>query len=252
MFRSVRRSREPFAADYLRSLVSYSNVRRAALIRDHAGVESALQRFWEGASGDRYHSRHRRARYRHFLEHHAELCEVLRASVRADPGRYQRLVELGCGDGHVLCYAAGRLPELKGFIGIDLNARAIDEASRAIDANSLRFLKDNAFTWLSRHAEPGTVALTAGGMLEYACQETVVEFLQTLSQAHPSALAIIEPLDPAHDIEGDPDSRLFGRHTSFSHAYPALVSAAGFRITWSRETEEGGIRWLLLLAESRA
>ena len=250
MFRTVRVGRETATMDFVRSLITQSNVRRAAFVRDHAGVEQALQRFWEGSDGNRFHSRHRRARYRHFLEHHADICEVLRSTMRAAPERYHRVVELGCGDGHVLCYAAGRLPEIAEFVGVDLNAQAVEEAGRAVTARTISFARGDALDWVAGHPCPGTVALTAGGVLEYSSEAKVAALFEALAAVTPAALALVEPLDPGHDIEAEPRSRIFGRQRSFSHAYPALLEAAGFRITWSREMSEGTSRWILILAEA--
>ena len=247
--REVAEGRRNQNGALMKRLMTYSRVHRAARARDTARVETALQQFWAGSDGDRFHSSYRDARYRQFLEHHAEICEHMREMIDAAPGQYTRVVEVGCGDGHVLCYAAGRLDRISEFVGIDLNARAIEDARQGVECPRTRFVVGDALAWLEDEPKSGTVVVTAGGVLEYFSVDRVQALFGGLAANGPAALALIEPLDPDHDIARDTASRIFGRENSFSHAYPALLSQAGFETLWSREIREGGIRWLLILAE---
>jgi hypothetical protein len=55
-----------------------------------------------------------------------------------------------------------------------------------------------------------------------------------------------------HDMDADAASRPYGREMSHSHAYPALLEAAGFEIAWRQESADQRSRWMMLVAHKRA
>ena len=237
-------------AALLRRLALYSMTHRAASRRQPDRLEAALQSFWAGDQGNRFHSRHSDERRAHFLTHHAEIVHRLADHVAERPGRYRQVVEMGCGDGHALAYAAEHLPAGLQYVGLDINASAIAEASARYTKPGVEFQKANAAEWIAADPRPGTILLTAGGVLEYFSEARVSALFHTLAVSGDAAAALIEPLDPAHDIAADPASRSFGREQSFSHPYPTLLGRAGLDEIWSRELHEGGTRWLLVIAST--
>lgn len=249
--REVQEGRHTDRGVFLKRLITYSHVHRAAKAQDTEKVQAALSSYWRGEDGNRFHDRHRDTRFRHFLEHHAVICERLRELLGEHPDSFSRLVEIGCGDGQVLFYAAGRLPHLTRCVGVDINRNVVNniEMPAGTDAR-VAFEEGDALTWLIESPMNGTILMTYGGVLEYLSPVSVARLFSIVGQRRPAAIAMVEPLDPNHDIAANASSRIFGRENSFSHAYPTLLKGAGFSIAWQDEMTVDGVRWLLVLAQA--
>jgi SAM-dependent methyltransferase len=129
-----------------------------------------VRRFYEG-----HHEAIERSRRRHRY-YYDYLTRVLR--VRVPEG--QRVLDLGCGAGHLL--AALRPSE---GVGIDVSARAIREATERHGADGLRFLEGD-------FSDPAVLA-RAGGPFDAILLVNVVTHLTDLQAALESLHAVSHP-----------------------------------------------------------
>lgn len=58
--------------------------------------------------------------------------------------------------------------------------------------------------------------------MEYFSFETLTKVFCQLAKPHPAAVALVEPVDPDHDLLNDPASYAFGQENSFSHNHESL------------------------------
>ena len=168
-------------------------------------------------------------------------------------GRFHTLVEIGCGTGDLLAHLQTRFPGLKRCIGLDLNVVQIARNLRRFAAQArLEFLAEDVSEWIQRNAQPGIAYFSYGGVFEYFTQEKFEGLLAAIAEQPPALLALVEPIGMDHDMDADAASRPYGREMSHSHAYPALVEAAGLEVAWRQETADQRSRWMMLVAQKRA
>lgn len=227
-----------------------ARLHRAARTGATEELQAVLAAGWRGGFGNWFHGAEGEARLRRTLEQHDVAVTALGALLAS--GRFDRLVELGCGDGRALRHVMRSAPATVQAIGLDLNAAAIAEArAQSPQGAPLSFVAGDGTEWLGRHPAAGTVLFTNGGVLEYIAPTALDALLASLASARPAAVVFIEPLDPGHDLaSGDMPSRIFGVERSFSHHYPARLAAAGFVSVLQSELRRDGIRWLMIAAET--
>lgn len=178
---------------------------------------------------------------------HHEIVDQL--AKLAGGGDYGRLIEVGCGAGRVLEHCASAVPEVSDFIGVDINSVIIARDGAEYAQNPrLQFLAADASVWLQQTAQPGTILLTHGGVMEYFSAETLSKMFKNMALHHPAAVALVEPVDPDHDLAKDAASHAFGQENSFSHNYEKLLQAAGFEMIFRKTLCFGGTSWVMLLA----
>jgi hypothetical protein len=211
-------------------------------------VQAALAAVWRGPFGNRFHVTNNESRLRLTLDHHGAAVDALQSLLASE--RYARLVEIGCGDALVLEHVMAGAPSHMRAVGIDLNDVALARACTRLGPQArARFVQADGAAWVAANRAPGTILFTNGGVLEYFAPESVDRLFATLAATAPSAVVLIEPLDPAHDLAAMPDSRIFGREDSFSHNYPVRLARAGFRIVQQTEVRTPPIRWIIVVAE---
>ena len=231
----------------LKRWMLYARTAKARARGDARELQKSLFQFWRTDTADAYFDRYLDRYQKWFLGPHHEIVDQLAELVRA--GEYSRLVEVGCGAGRVLEHCAAAMPELQDFIGVDINPVIIarDQADFAQNPR-LQFLAADASVWLQDTAPPGTILLTYGGVMEYFSAETLSAMFGTLAQYRPAAVALVEPVDPDHDLARDAASHAFGSENSFSHNHERLLEAAGYDVTFRKTLCLGGVSWVMLLA----
>jgi hypothetical protein len=86
-------------------------------------------------------------------------------------------------------------------------------------------------------------------VLEYFSRGSLGRIFADLAGKPGSAVVLVEPLAPDHDLDRDEGSHIFGLERSFSHNYAALLSEAGLQLRYRNEVLSGGVRWIMMLAQ---
>jgi trans-aconitate methyltransferase len=220
---------------------------RARARGDTRALQKSLFQFWRTDTANDYFDRYQDRYQKWFLGPHHEIVDQLAKLARS--GDYNRLVEVGCGAGRVLEHCANAMPGVRDFIGVDINPVIIARDKTDYAQNPrLQFLAADASIWLEETAQPGTILLTYGGVMEYFSADTLASMFRGLAQHHPAAVALVEPVDPNHDLANDPASHAFGQENSFSHNHEKLLQNAGFKTLFRKELRFGGVSWVMLLA----
>lgn len=221
---------------------------RDALERgDETEVSRALMTQWRSESANRFYDKYPARFGEWFLGPHQAIVDEMARLAEETP--FDLLVEIGCGDGQVLAHCAERMPGIPSCVGIDIN-RSIIARNRATyaDRPRLRFVAGNAETWLMRNTGPRTLLFSYGGVMEYFSRGSLRRIFGDLAAKPGSAVALVEPVAPGHDLEHDAGSFSFGEERSFSHNHGAILAAAGFEERYRFETRLGGARWMMMLA----
>lgn len=227
--------------------IVHARVARARARGDTDALQKSLFHFWRADTADAYFDRYLDRHEALFLGHHLEIVDQLATLSRT--GDYRRLVEVGCGEGRVLEHCAAALPEVQEFTGVDINPVIIARNKVAFAGNPrLQFLSADASIWLQKTSSPGTILLTYGGVMEYFAAQTLTSIFTTLADHSPAAVALVEPVDPIHDLVNDAASHTFGQEHSFSHNHQKLLEAAGYEVVYCKTLEAGQASWVMLLA----
>lgn len=227
--------------------ILYARSARARARGDARALQKSLFQFWRADTADAYFDRYLDRYQKWFLGPHHEIVDQLANLARS--GEYSRLIEVGCGAGRVLDHCVAAMPELQSFIGVDINPVIIARNKVDFAQNPrLQFIAADASVWLRDTAQPGTILLTYGGVMEYFSAETLSAMFGTLAQHRPATVALVEPIDPNHDLANDPASHVFGQENSFSHNHEKLLQSAGYRTLFRKELRLGGVSWVMLVA----
>lgn len=246
--REIDDDRNTARAPKLKRAILLARLERARARGDSSAIEKSLAAFWKGNAGDNFHDNYASERFDLFLEHHAGLVDVLASLLEQHGTRFSRLVEIGCGDGTVLAYCVDRLPSIREAVGLDINAAVIERvAAEQPPGSKISFAAAEARDWLVANPKPGTVMLTNGGVLEYFSQENFDALLQALALSPPAAIALIEPVAPAHNLQAQPNSFVFGHERSFSHNHSRRLNQAGFDVVHEQELQLHTVRWKLMI-----
>ena len=233
----------------LKRWILYARTARARARGDAGALQKSLFEFWRADTADTYYDRYVDRYQDWFLGPHHEIVDQLATLARS--GKYSRLIEVGCGAGRVLEHCAEAMPEVTTCIGIDINPAIIARNQAEFASNpKLHFLTADASSWLQKTTLTGTILLTYGGVMEYFSAETLSEMFQSLAQYQPAAVALVEPIDPNHDLAKDPTSHPFGQENSFSHNHQKLLEAAGYDVVFCKTLLLGGFTWVVLVATS--
>jgi SAM-dependent methyltransferase len=234
---------------YLRAKrwILYARTARAKSRSDTASLQDNLFKSWRTDAADDYFNRYLDRFEKWFLGPHHEIVDQL--TLLSESGRYTRLIEVGCGSGQVLEHCAAAMPGVADFVGVDINASIIARNKAAFAENPrLTFLAADASTWLRETVSPGTILLTYGGVMEYFRAETLIAMFQSLAAHAPAAVALVEPVDPDHDLQNDTASHIFGGENSFSHNHAHLLREAGFHIRFEKGVTTGQHVWRMVVA----
>lgn len=227
--------------------ILYARSARARARNAPNALQKTLFDFWHTDVADSYFDKYLDRYEKWFLGPHHEIVDHLTAL--SQTGSYSRLIEVGCGAGQVLEYCAAAMPKVANFIGVDINPVIIARDKVHFAQNPrLQFLSADASVWLQQAPQPGTILLTYGGVMEYFAAATLTTMFATLAQHGPAAVALVEPVDPDHDLAQDVASHAFGPENSFSHNHEKLLLAAGYQIAFCKTLRLGGVSWVMLVA----
>lgn len=248
--REIDEGRSSGRALRLKRAIVHSRLRRGEWRNDPAAMEQALQAYWRSDERAGFYTAFVARFDDWFRGPHYRLVDALAAAVAANP-RFVRLVEVGCGDGRALVHIAERLPGLQELVGLDLNAHIIARNVRVHrNRPRLRFVQADARRWLAEETRDGTILFSYGGVLEYISQPELAAIFARLGGHRDTAVALVEPVDPRHNLTSDAGSHPHGVERSFSHNHRALLAAAAFTIRFAEELTVHGIRWMMIVAVS--
>ena len=221
---------------------------RALRTRDYDTLGRYLADYWSVDANVGFHELFADRYENHFLLRDARLVPEIESLAAAASG-YRTLCEIGCGNGMVLDYFRRHVSVFQRHLGLDLSRSRI-EKNRGQYGGTMDFEACDAAAWIEDGGDPGTVFLTNGGVFECfapaALERLIVRARDRLA---PVAFALVENLATDHDIEADRHSHVYAHEFSFSHNYPYLFRAAGYRIRHFRQYRAAGERWINLLAE---
>lgn len=227
----------------------------AALVDHHerAGTMDRLTPLqdwlWRGPQAVDYHTQTAARRFQsRWLQHQVGILDPIGELFRDAPAAGRRICEIGCGAGLVLDDIAVRLPGVPELVGVDLSPEQIAaNRERPHDAR-IRYDSGDGIDWIIANAQPGTLYLTNGGVLEYFAPDRLKQLIERLPQlGTPVSFALAEPIAPDADPEMEAESRVFGSERTFSHPYLRWFKDAGWMIRY-RDIQQTESRWLLMLA----
>lgn len=211
-------------------------------------VQQALTQRWtaDNLSVD-YYDRYAKRFEKMFGGPHGQIVDWLKAHANTTDVRH--VIEVGCGDGRALAAMAERIPEIKSWTGVDINAGIIarNQATYA-ERNDLEFVAADATEWLADHAGPGTLLMTFGGVMEYIAPETLMTWFELLAKKKGAGVLLLEPVDPKHDLATDPTSHIWGWEDTYSHNHRCLLERSGYHIVRAEEADFMKYRFIMMLA----
>lgn len=234
----------------LKRAILYARSHRAKKLGNEEVMENTLHQFWKTDTANDYYNRYGERFQDWFLGPHQALID--RIDDYSQRNNIEQMIEVGCGDGRVLDHCATRLTGIKKFIGLDINPMIINENKQRYAASkNMDFVSANAQEWVPRNTGPGSLLFTYGGVLEYFSQNGLNKLFERHTRQHGSVIALVEPLDPSHDLENDPDSHIFGLENSFSHNYRRILDKFNYNIRFEEEQRVGSVRWIMMMATNR-
>ncbi len=198
--------------------------------------EALHEDFWSGQGGDVFAENCDHRFEQMFLEKQKHDFEQL-LKICATRAPHQ-IVEFGCNSGLLLNYMVQQFPNIKSAVGIDINRQQIERNRQADHFDPrIQFLTADGVDWVIENAEPNTLFVTNGGVMEYFRRSRLNLMMNRIS-AHlsPAIFFAIEPNASDHDLENNVNSIPFGEELSFSHNYKDLFVTNGFDVVHQRAT----------------
>ena len=167
------------------------------------------------------------------------ILDVLTEEVSNESIKFNKLIEIGTGNGSVLNYLSMSCANIERMIGIDLS-EAQTKINKANYKNNARleFVGGDVLDWIENQEQGNMILLTFRGVLEYFTQNQLVKFFEKLNSLGNIIFFAIEPTDSKYNYEEHSNSRVYGAEGAFSHNYKKLFEDAGFEIWHSEQKEE--------------
>ncbi|REE25488.1 methyltransferase family protein [Winogradskyella pacifica] len=186
------------------------------------------------------------------LPAYKDTLDVLKNEISNAPMAFEKLVEIGTGNGSVLNYLSSNYPDIKDFIGIDLSEEQtkINQINYK-DNSKLKFIGGDVLDWLENQQQGNFVFLTFRGVLEYFTQQQLIVFFKKLNALGNIIFYAIEPTDSEHNYETNQNSKVYGVEGSFSHNYEKLFKDTGFNVWYSDAKSESGHPYIIKIVGSK-
>ena len=186
------------------------------------------------------------------LPAYKDTLDVLKNEISNAPMAFEKLVEIGTGNGSVLNYLSSNYPDIKDFIGIDLSEEQtkINQINYK-DNSKLKFIGGDVLDWLENQQQGNFVFLTFRGVLEYFTQQQLITFFKKLNALGNIIFYAIEPTDSEHNYETNPNSKVYGVEGSFSHNYEKLFKDTRFNVWYSDAKSESGHPYIIKIVGAK-
>ncbi|WP_282049075.1 class I SAM-dependent methyltransferase [Maribacter aquivivus] len=197
---------------------------------DHETLSNFHKAYWEN-QGDNFFAATKDSFENNFLPECSFIFELLKEKLSTENEGFNTIVEIGTGNGRVLNYLSEQLPQIKRFVGIDLNQNQINQNRETYKKNTqLEFVASDAFDWVNTYANKNMIFVTSRGVLEYFTESRLQDFLQQVNRLGNTIFIAIEPNGVDHDLKINKHSEPYGYERSFSHNYELLFKNAGFSL----------------------
>jgi len=237
-----RRAKKLFSAPLsfprnLRDKSIMAFLKHQARVEQHAKFFEALhQDFWSGEGGNVFAENCDHRFEQMFLtKQKADFDQLMKICEGKGPNQ---IAEFGCNSGLLLDYIVKQFPGIKSAVGIDINQQQIERNQQADHFDSrIQFLAGDGVDWVLENAEPDTLFVTNGGVMEYFRRERLNMMMDHIAtQLSPAVFFAIEPNALDHDLKNDVSSIPFGEELSFSHNYKDLFASNGLDVVHQRAT----------------
>ena len=159
------------------------------------------------------------------------IFNLLEKELIKESNQFKTLVEIGSGNGSVLDYLSSKFPQLDRLVGIDLSKVQTDNnKDKYKEKSKLEFVASDAFDWVNEHGHGDMILVTFCGVLEYFTEKRLRQLFDKLNGLGRIIFVAIEPKAIDHDFTTNPNSKVYGGESSFSHNYPKLFKNSGFRL----------------------
>ena len=237
-------------------LIRNGHLHNAVANGDHALICQFLVDFWSSPASSEFYTGLSHRYETLFLRHHQAIVGETVKACQKTGGEFQKLIELGAGDGKVIEHFSRHLTAIPEVHAIDINAKQVSINQRIYaDQPKLQFHHADIRKWIPEHAEGGTVVIVNGGVLEYLTRPELMTLFNHLSRnCFPCVVAITESIATDHDLENESETYPYGLELSLSHNYLAVLQECGFTVEFINDrlttAEEFGIaeRWLQVVA----
>lgn len=188
-------------------------------------------RIWGSHAGKNWHTEIEKIYISHgrFIEDRKNLIDSM-LSLKADD--YDRIIEIGTGNGWFLDILSKKINNNIEFIGMDLNPEIIEMAKTKYKDNvRLHFLCSD----INKFVKAGIIkrsVIVSCFVLEYFSSQELVAFYEILKNNAPCYLAIIERVSIKH--KNKRESMPIGDF-SYSHDYERIFESFGMRNLYCRK-----------------
>ena len=175
------------------------------------------------------------------LPNYKEVLDILKNEISNSSVKFNKLIEIGTGNGSVLDYLSTSYSDIQNMVGIDLSKEQTELNNINFKNNrKLEFVAGDVLDWIETTEKGDMVFLTFRGVLEYFTERQLINFFKKLNSFGNVIFFAIEPTDSEHNYQTQPNSKVYGVEGSFSHNYTKLFKDAGFNIWYVEHKEEEG------------
>ena len=204
-------------------------------------VTQANHEYWAGPPGFVWHTTMKRSR-----EEYGKLCARVTSHVRplVDPENPPEIWEIGSGMGVYLGVLAEAFPEVKRFVGLEINPLVVEACRNdpERDPRAEFVCAADMGKYVGEHCPPGSVIVTVS-TLQHMVPKLLVETLASIKRIRACHFVLQELTSIDLDRQLDSDVRATmheggGCAIFFSHNYPYILEQIGFEIVRKQVEEQ--------------
>ena len=190
------------------------------------------EEFWGGVPGKRWHEFTKDKfsepeAYSNEFVGSRKLLGGLIAELLASTDQFRTICEMGTGNGMFLRYLSEQFPEIRRFIGVDLNRDQIRENTETYKGQKLEFEHGEITEWIQKHGEDGTI-FVGNETFDFFTKREFEELLQCIrDRVKPAAIAIFALVESGTLGKGVSKPR---GSLAFSHDYPHVLTRCRYQI----------------------
>ena len=144
--------------------------------------------------------------------------------MKAYPNRYEKICEIGTGNGIFLSLIYKKIKNMRGYIGLDINKKQILENKKKFD-KELEFLSEDALEYAKK--DSGKTIYMSCGTFEYFSQNELEELFEVIKSKESAAIVLCEPVNM--DLRNERKSKIRG-NTAYSHNYEYILKKMNYKI----------------------